>query len=69
MNYAATWPNCKVVFHKSDMQLIIDADMSYGSEPDARSRGGTVQYLGRLNNRIFVNGAIDVTSRILPTVV
>ena len=45
LNYAATHPDAKVRFHKSEMQLHIHSDASYLSEPKARSRAGGFFFL------------------------
>jgi hypothetical protein len=68
-NFAATWPDCSIVFKASDMILILDADVSYLSESGARSRGGGVAFLGSRNDSSFINAPIEVMSVILPTVV
>ena len=69
LNYAHTWSESKLVFKASDMILILDADVSYLSEDGAKSRGGGVAYLGKKNDPNFINGAIDVMSVLLPTIV
>lgn len=69
LNYAHTWSESKLVFKASDMILILDADVSYLSEDGAKSRGGGVAYLGKKNDSNFINGAIDVMSVLLPTIV
>ena len=38
LDYAATYPNAKVRFHKSDMILHVDSDAAYLVQPNARSR-------------------------------
>jgi hypothetical protein len=45
LNYAATYPDAAVRFHKSDMVQYIHSDASYLSEPKARSRVGGYFYL------------------------
>jgi hypothetical protein len=71
LQYAATWPNAKVLFRSSDMRLIIHSDASYLSESHSRSRAGGIQYLSTNGDPITspVNGAIDVMSIIIPAVV
>ena len=69
LNYANTWPDSYLVFKASDMVLILDGDVSYLSESNSRSRGGGIAFCGRKNDPEFINGAIDVLSIILPTVV
>ena len=53
------------------MVLYIDADASYNSESEARSRAGVFFYLGKAKdpNLEFTNGPIDCISTIIPTVV
>ena len=69
MSFAATWPDCSIEYKPSDMILILDADVSYLSETQARSRGAGVAFLGKKNDPTFVNGPIEVMSVLLPTVV
>ena len=38
LDYAATYPNAKVRFHKSDMILHVDSDAAYLVQPNARIR-------------------------------
>ena len=69
MSFAATWPEGKLVYKPSDMILILDADVSYLSETEGRSRGAGVAFMGKKNDPAFINGPIDILSVILPTVV
>ena len=71
LQYAATYPNAAIRYHPSDMCLILWSDASYLSESNARSRVGGVHYLSNHGNPTDVppNGAIDVISTIIPTVV
>jgi hypothetical protein len=71
LQYAATWPNAQVTFHASDMRLLIHSDASYLSESQSRSRAGGFQFLSNNGDPIAapVNGAIDVMSIIIPSVV
>jgi hypothetical protein len=71
LDYAATHPDPKVRFHKSDMVLYVHSDASYLSEPKARSRVGGYFYLGNRNeppDLVKPNGAIHVESRIMKNV-
>ena len=69
LNYANTWSESILTFYPSDMKLVLDGDVSYLSEDKSRSRGGGIAYLGKTKFSTFINGAIDVMSVILPTVV
>lgn len=71
LQYAATFPDATLVYYPSDMILYIDADASYNSESEARSRAGVFFYLGKATdpNLEFTNGPIDCISTIIPTVV
>ena len=44
LDYAATHPNAKLRYHKSDMHLWVHTDASYLSEPKARSRASGFHY-------------------------
>ncbi len=72
LQYAAHWPVATLVYHASDMRLMVESDASYLSEPEARSRAGGLHYLGNYcvdtqTNR--VNGAIECMSTIIKSVV
>ena len=71
LQYAATYPDAEVTYYPSDMRLIIWSDASYLSESKARSRAGGLHYLSSAGDPATapINGAIDVISVILPTVV
>jgi hypothetical protein len=62
-------PTSTIVFHCSDMRLIIHSDASYFSESDARSRVGGMSYLRSHANPDLINGAIHCRSSILNCVV
>ena len=47
LDYAATHPNAKIRYYKSDMVLYVHSDASYLSEPNARSRAGGHFYLSQ----------------------
>ena len=53
------------------MRIVIWSDASYLSESNARSRAGGIHYLTNVGNLVHapVNGAVDVISSIIPTVV
>ncbi len=71
LQYAATFPNASVVFHASGMLLVTHSDASYLSETKARSRAAGVHYLTTAGDPVSapINGAIDVITCIIPTVV
>jgi hypothetical protein len=71
LQYAATWPDSEIVYHASDMILRIHSDASYHSESSARSRAGGIHYLGNKTeiDTEIVNGAVDIISIILSSVV
>jgi hypothetical protein len=71
LDYAATHPDAKVRFHKSDMILYVHSDASYLSEPKAKSRVGGYFYLGTQGEPADIlkpNGAIHIESRIMKNV-
>ena len=69
LDYAATHPNAKIRFKKSDMILHVHSDASYLSETEARSRAGGISFLGDDSSQPHINGAIHVHSSILKNVV
>lgn len=71
LQYAATYPDAVIRYNPSDMRLILWSDGSYLSEPKARSRAGGVHYLTSTGqpDEAPINGAIDILSTIIPTVV
>lgn len=80
LKYAASYPNGHVTFYPSNMILMVHSDASYLSESKARSRAGGFHYLPRKSSDLSssssqnnltqtINGAIDVISCIIPTVV
>jgi hypothetical protein len=70
LQYAATYPNGKLTFWPSDLQLFVHSDASYASETNSRSRSGAFYFLGKKhtsgNNQI--NGGLGSISKILPNV-
>ena len=71
LQYAASCPNASIRYRPSNMRLIIHSDASYLSESNARSRAGGIHFLSTSGDPILAprNGAIDVVSTIIPTVV
>jgi hypothetical protein len=65
MQYAACWPDARITYVPSDMQLAGQADASYLSETGSRSRAGGVLYTSSTG----INGSIECISTIIPTVV
>jgi hypothetical protein len=66
LDYCATHPDAEVRFHSSDMVLQVSSDVSYLSEPDARSRTGCHFYLGNNDDRQQqINGPILCLSSII----
>ena len=62
MDYAYTYQDVSVDFHKSDMQATADSDATYLSEANASSRVAGLHYFGNLksNPHQFVNGNVEV---------
>ena len=58
-NYAASNPNAKILYCKSDMLYKIDSDAAYLVCLDTRSRAGGYHYFGNANNNLF-NGPIYI---------
>ena len=71
LQYAASYPNASIRYRPSAMRLIIHSDASYLSESNARSRAGGIHFLSTNGDPLQAprNGAIDVISSIIPTVV
>ena len=71
LQYAASYPNAAIRYRPSSMRLIIHSDASYLSESNARSRAGGIHSLSSNGDppQAPRNGAIDVVSSIIPTVV
>jgi hypothetical protein len=61
LNYLHNYPNATLVYYASDMQLHVESDASYNSEPGARSRAGGVFYMGARTDT-YVNAPVDETS-------
>jgi hypothetical protein len=71
LDYAATHPNDKIRFHKSDMILHIHSDASYLSEPEAKSRVGGFFFLSSKddpNKKPLMNGATHIVCNLLKIV-
>ena len=66
--YAAAYPNNKLVFKACDMVLYIQSDASYLSRPGSRSVSGGIFYCGYHDDTHRINGAILVNSAVLSVV-
>lgn len=70
LDYAASYPNASITYHRSDMVLRCVSDASYLSESLARSRAGGIHYMGTAALAdTSINGSIECISTIIPTVV
>ena len=75
LNYCATHPNAVLQFTASNMILHVHSDVSYLSEPGARSRAGGFFFLSKDQDvapadapPVPINGAIHVISKIMNNV-
>jgi hypothetical protein len=70
LQYAASHSTASIVYHASDMRLIVHTDASYLSETHARSRARGFHFLGNSGpvDEQFVNGGIQCLSTIIPAV-
>ena len=64
LNYAASNPNAKIIYRKSDMLYKIDSEAVNLVCLDARSRAGGYCYFGNANNNLF-NGPIYILATII----
>jgi hypothetical protein len=69
LQYAAAYPDNAIVFKKSKMHLIIQADASYLSRSKARSVAGGVFYFGDASKPEVENGMVHAVSSIIDVVV
>jgi hypothetical protein len=67
--YVRKYPDTKIIFRASKMQLVTHADASYLCESGARSRAGGIMWLGDASEPTQVNGAITCISKIIDAVV
>ena len=67
LNYAASNPNAKIIYRKSDILYKNDSDAAYLVCPDARSQEGGYYYLGNTDNNLF-NGPIYILAIIIKNV-
>ena len=65
MGYCSTHPDAVVRFMASEMILALHSDISYLSEPGAKSRAGGHFYLEDKTDRESNNGAILTLSKII----
>ena len=68
LQYAASYPANKLVYHACDMQLCVQSDASYHSRSGARSVAGGLLYCGNVDDTTTINGALLAVSCIIPTV-
>jgi hypothetical protein len=68
LHYAATRPDAKKRFRKSDMIFQIHSDSSYLSESEARSLSGQISFLSSNTDHPAINGAIHVLSGLMKNV-
>jgi hypothetical protein len=70
LQYAKSHPNAQVVYHPSEMQLVVHSDAAHLSESNSRSRAGGYMYLGSKDiEDKQVNGHVHCISTIIPTTV
>jgi hypothetical protein len=70
LDYAATYPNAKIRYYASDMQLQVDSDAAYLVLPQAKSRYAGYFYLGSSHSTNGkLNGAILVPCKSIRSVV
>jgi hypothetical protein len=69
LQYAAKFPNAKVIIRASKMQLIVHADASYLCETGSRSRAGGHIFLGDSEHPEIINGAVLTISQIIESIV
>jgi len=72
LDYAATYPDAKIVYHPSDMALATHSDASYLCESEGRSRAANISsFVARKDstNPDAFNGSIDCSSVIIKSVV
>lgn len=67
LNYAASYPDAKVIYQASDMILIVDSDATYSVHPKAQSRVGRYLYLENKEQTQF-NGPALVLAKIIKNV-
>ena len=72
LNYAATHPDAVIRYRASAMQLTVESDCSYLSEPKARSRWAGFHFLGETNTESLItkpNGPIHIPCQIMKEIV
>ena len=69
LSYVKRFPDAKVIYEASKMELITHADASYLSETGARSRAGGIMWLGDSQQPKQPNGAITCICKLIDTVV
>ena len=67
--YLNRYPDAKLIYKASKMELVTHADASYLCETGARSRAGGIMWLGDSKQPTTTNGAITCISKIIDAVV
>jgi len=67
--YMKTYPDAKLIFKASKMELIVQSDASYLCESGARSRAGGIMWMGDTAEPMQINGAVNCISKIIDAVV
>jgi hypothetical protein len=68
LQYAAAYPQHKLVYHACDMVLHIQSDASFLTRSESRSVAGGILYLGNRDDPMTINGALLAVSTIIPNV-
>ena len=69
LRYLKRYPDAKLKFKASKMELVTQADASYLCTPDARSRAGGIMYLGDQSKPLELNGPVECMSKLIDGVV
>lgn len=67
--YMKTYPDAKLIFKASKMELVVHSDASYLCETGARSRAGGIMWMGDTAEPTQINGAVTCISKIIDAVV
>ena len=67
--YMKTYPDAKLIFKASKMELMVHSDASYLCETGARSRAGGIMWMGDTTEPTQTNGAVTCISKIIDAVV
>ena len=69
LDYAASHPDAILTYRASDMVLVLHSDISYLSEPQARSRTGGHFFFSEDQEDRLNNGAVLSTAQLLKVVI